>query len=162
MYQFLVFLHIASAFSFFMAHGASAVMSFQIKREKDIDGIKAILNLSNAALPFAYLSLMALLLAGVGAGIMGNWFSQGWIWAAIVLLVLMWFGMVVYGMRYFTPIRKALGMPYRDRDGEHEGESPASEYEIRALIEGSNPYIMAGMYAAFILLMLWLMKYKPF
>jgi hypothetical protein len=162
MYQFLVFLHIASAFSFFMAHGASAVMSFQIKREKDIERIKAILDLSNAALPFAYLSLMALLLAGIGAGIMGNWFSRGWIWAAIVLLVLMWIGMVVYGIRYFTPIRKALGMPYRDRDGEHEGESPARVEEIRALIEASNPYIMAGMYAAFILLMLWLMNYKPF
>jgi hypothetical protein len=162
MYQFLVFLHIISAFTFFMAHGASAVMSFQIKRETELERIKAILDLSKAALPLAYFSLMALLLAGIGAGIMGTWFSRGWIWAAIVLLVLMWFGMVVYGARVFTPIRKALGLAYRDRQGEHSAETPASQEEIMGLIQSSNPFVMAGMYLAFILLMLWLMIYKPF
>jgi hypothetical protein len=162
MYQFLVFLHVVSAFAFFMAHGASAVMAFQLRRESQLERIKAILDLSNAALPVAYIALMFLLLAGIGAGIIGNWFSHGWIWAAIVLLLLMWFGMVVYSARFFTPIRKAVGLPYRDREGEHAAETPASQAEIAALIQGSNPFIIGGMYFTFILLMLWLMMYKPF
>jgi hypothetical protein len=162
MYQFLVFLHVVSAFAFFMAHGASAIMAFQLRRESQLERIKAILDLSNAALPVAYIALLFLLLAGIGAGIMGNWFSHGWIWGAIVLLLLMWFGMVVYGARFFTPIRKAVGLPYRDREGEHVAEAPASQAEIMALIQGSNPFIVGAMYFAFILLMLWLMMYKPF
>lgn len=162
MYQFLVYLHVVSAFAFFMAHGASAAMAFQIKRETELERIKAIMDLSNLALPVAYFSLLALLLAGTGAGIMGNWFSRGWIWAAIVLLILMWFGMVAFGSRYFSPIRKALGLPYRDRGEEHAAGSSAPKAEILALIQDSKPFVMAGMYLIFILLMLWLMIYKPF
>ena len=163
LYPWIVFVHVFSAMLFFMAHGASAAMAFQIRREKDVSRIRAMLDLSNAALPVAYISLLLLLIAGIAAGVMGSWFSRGWwTWAAIVLLVAMWFGMVVYGARFFTPIRKAVGLPYRDKQGEHAAENPASEEEIMALIQGSNPFIMAGMYLAFIGLMLWLMMFKPF
>ena len=111
MYRWLVFAHILSAFAFFMAHGASAVMAFRLKREKNLERIKAILDLSNAALPVMYFSVMFLVLAGIGAGIMGNWFSMGWIWVALVLLVGVWFGMHAYAFKYYTPIRKAVGLP---------------------------------------------------
>src|SRR3982751_1551465 len=115
MYRWLVFLHILSGFTFFMAHGVSALMAFRLKRESNPERMRAILDFSNFALPVMYWSLMLLVLAGIGAGIMGNWFSMGWIWAAIVLLVVLWIGMVTYAMKYYSPIRKALGMPYRTR-----------------------------------------------
>src|SRR5690348_2478506 len=123
MYRWLVFAHILSAFAFFMAHGASAVMAFRLKREKNLERIKAILDLSNAALPVMYFSVMFLVLAGIGAGIMGNWFSMGWIWVALVLLVGVWFGMHAYAFKYYTPIRKAVGLPYHHP----EGDKPAGE-----------------------------------
>jgi hypothetical protein len=127
MYRWVVFLHILGAFAFFMAHGASALMAFRLRRERGVDRIRAILDLSNAALPVAYMSLMVLVLAGIGAGIMGNWFSKGWIWTAIVLLVVLWIGMFMYASRFYAPIRKAVGLPYRDRQGEH----PASRPRVR-------------------------------
>ena len=157
MYRWLVFLHILSAFAFFMAHGASAVMAFRLKQEKDLERIKAILDLSNAALPVMYWSVMFLLLAGI----MGHWFSMGWIWAALGLIVVMWFGMHYYAFRYYTPIRKAVGLPYRDGK-EHPASETASQAKIRAAIEASNPMLLGGVTFALIAVILWLMMFKPF
>jgi small-conductance mechanosensitive channel len=162
MYRWVVFLHILSAFAFFMAHGASALMAFRLRRERGIDRIRAILDLSNAALPAAYLSLMVLVLAGIAAGAMGHWFSQGWIWTAIVLLVVLWIGMFMYASRFYAPIRKAVGLPYRDRQGEHPAEPPASEAEITALVQAANPLVLLVPSFALIAVILWLMMFKPF
>lgn len=162
MYRWLVFVHILSAFAFFMAHGASAVMAFRLKREKNLERIKAILDLSNAALPVMYFSVMFLVLAGIGAGIMGNWFSMGWIWVALVLLVGMWFGMHAYAFKYYTPIRKAVGLPYHHPEGDKPAGEPASQAEIEAAINASNPVLLGGISFAIIAVILWLMMFKPF
>ncbi|MBN8620261.1 MAG: hypothetical protein J0L63_15230 [Anaerolineae bacterium] len=162
MYQWIVLLHILGAFAFFMAHGASAAMAFQLRRERDINRIRAILDLSNAALPVAYGALLLLLLAGIAAGIMGNWFVKGWIWASIAVLLVMWGVMVYYGARYYAPIRKAVGLPYRIRGDEYPAEPPASEAEIQQIIQASRPHTLTGISLAFIALLLWLMIFKPF
>ena len=162
MYQWLVFLHILSAFAFFMAHGVSALMAFRLKRETNPERMKAILDLSEFALPVMYWSLMLLVLAGIGAGIMGHWFSMGWIWAAIVLLVIVWIGMVAYAMRFYAPVRKALGMPYRTRKGDQTPGSPASDTEIASAVAATNPALLAGVSFALIAVILWLMMFKPF
>ncbi len=108
-----------------------------------------------------YWSVMVLLLAGIGAGIMGNWFSKGWIWAALGLMVAVWFGMHYYAFRYYTPIRKAVGLPYRDGK-DHAAEPPASEAEIARLIQASNPVLLGSVSFGFIAIILWLMMFKPF
>src|SRR5262249_28651507 len=108
MYQWVVFLHILSALAFFMAHGASAAMAFRLRREQNVDHIRTLLDLSEMAQPVMYVSLLVLLLAGITAGIMGNWFSKGWIWAALVLLFILAGWMGYYAARYYTPIRSAL------------------------------------------------------
>src|SRR6185369_7699426 len=131
MYRWLVFLHILSAFAFFMAHGVSALMAFRLKRETNPERLRAILDFSNFALPVMYWSLMLLVLAGIGAGIMGHWFSMGWIWAAIVLLVVLWIGMWFYASRFYAPVRKALGMPYRGTRGDQPAVAQASDADIK-------------------------------
>ena len=162
MYRWIVFVHILSAFAFFMAHGASAVMAFRLKREKNLERIKAILDLSNAALPVMYWSVALLVLAGIGAGIMGNWFSMGWIWVALVLLVGVWFGMHAYAFKYYTPIRKAVGLPYHHPEGDKPAGEPVSQAEIEAAIQASNPVLLGGVSFALIAVILWLMMFKPF
>lgn len=162
MYQWVVFVHILSALAFFMAHGASAAMAFQLRRERQLDRIKAILDLSSAALPVMYFSVLALVVAGVIAGIMGNWFSQGWIWVALVLLVVVFGWMYAYVFRYYTPIRKAVGLPYHDRSGDKPAGAPASDAEIAAVIQATNPPLLMGVSFALVAVILWLMVFKPF
>lgn len=161
-YRWVVFLHILGAFGFFMAHGASAVMAFRLQKEREIARIQAIMDLSNAALPVMYFSLMLLILAGIGAGIMGHWFSEGWIWAAMGTLVLIYIGMHYYAFRFFTPIRKAVGLPYRDGTADRDPEPPLSATEIDALIRAANPIPMLVITFALIAFILWLMMFKPF
>jgi hypothetical protein len=161
MYQWIVFLHILAAFAFFMAHGASAVMAFRLRRETDLARIGAILDLSDAALPVAYFALMVLVIAGVIAGIMAGWFRMGWIWTAIVLLVILWFGMHAYAFRFYTPLRKAVGLPYRDGK-DHPASEPASSAEIQAVLQAGNPTILLAVSFGLIAVILWLMMFKPF
>jgi len=162
MYQWLVFLHILSAFAFFMAHGVSALMAFWLKRETNPERMRAILDFSNFSLPVMYWSLMILMLAGIGAGIMGHWFAMGWIWAAIVLLVVLGAGMWAYAARFYAPVRKALGMPYRAYRGDQPSVTPASQAEIVAAVQATNPALLGGVSFALIAVILWLMMVKPF
>lgn len=162
MYQWLVFLHILSAFAFFMAHGVSAFMAFRLKRETNPERMRTILDLSNVALPVMYSALMVLVLAGIGAGIMGGWFRLGWIWAAIGLLVVLWIGMWFYAARFYAPVRKALGMPFRAYRGDEEPVAQASTAEIIAAVHATNPALLGGVSFALIAVILWLMMFKPF
>lgn len=162
MYRWVVFLHILAAFAFFMAHGASAVMAFRLRHEQKLERIQAILDLSNAALPVMYYSVLVLIIAGVIAGIMGNWFSQGWIWASLVLIVVLFGWMYYYVFRYYTPVRKVVGLPYRDRSGEHTPDAPGSETEIAAVIGATNPTLLLGVSFGLVAVILWLMMFKPF
>ena len=54
--------------------------SDQIRRERDPARIRVLLELSSRSLGLVYGSLLALLIAGITAGVMGGWFGQGWIW----------------------------------------------------------------------------------
>ena len=82
-YPWVVFIHVAAAFLFVMGHGASMWTSDQIRRERDPARIRALLELSGRSLGLVYGALLTLLIAGIAAGIMGGYFSKGWIWAAI-------------------------------------------------------------------------------
>ena len=44
--RWLVFVHILAAITFFLAHGTSAAMAFQVRRESDFNRIRALLDLS--------------------------------------------------------------------------------------------------------------------
>jgi hypothetical protein len=162
MYQWVVYLHILGALVFFMAHGASAVMAFRLRHERDRARICAILDLSSAARPAMYVSLLVLLLAGITAGIMGGWFLRGWIWASIVLMAVLFVGTMIYAIRFYVPIRKAVGLPYRDGGEDVPVGTAASDDEIAALIQRTNPMLLTGFSMPIIAVILWLMVFKPF
>ena len=160
MYQWIVFLHILGALVFFMAHGASATMAFRLRRETNLERLRTLLGLSEVAVPVMYISLLILLLAGIVAGIMGNWFNtRGWIWASLVLLIVLAGWMGYYAQRHYIPIRKALGVAYRGQPG---ATPPASEAEVAVLVQATSPAMLAGVSLLITAVILWLMVFKPF
>ena len=90
MYQWVVYLHVLGLFWFLMAHGVSLYVAFRVQRETDIHAVQALLGLSARAAMASLIGLIVLLLAGVAAAFMGNWWSQGWIWISLGLFVLIW------------------------------------------------------------------------
>ncbi|HEV8054842.1 MAG: hypothetical protein H0X16_12695 [Chloroflexi bacterium] len=85
-YPWIVFLHVAASFGFFMGHGVSMFASEQIRRERDPARIRAFLDLSRSSLVVVYVSLVVLLLAGIAAGLIGGHFARLWVWLSLGIL----------------------------------------------------------------------------
>ncbi len=54
MYRWLIFLHVLGVFGFLLTHGASAIMTLQLRKERDLMRIRALLDLSSNSLGLMY------------------------------------------------------------------------------------------------------------
>ena len=61
----LVFLHILSALTFFLAHGTSVAMAFKIRTETDFSRIRAMLDLSASTIGIMFFLFLAMGLTGL-------------------------------------------------------------------------------------------------
>jgi NADH:ubiquinone oxidoreductase subunit 2 (subunit N) len=162
MYRWIVYLHVLGSFGFLLAHGASAFVAFRLRAERNLERIRTLLDLSVFSYNFMYLSLLALLAAGVIAGFMGRWWRMGWIWAALGVLVVVSVLMSVVGSLYYHRVRQAVGLPYRGSRGLQPPAEPASPGEIDALLRSSRPAWLAAIGGGGLAVILWLMMFKPF
>lgn len=153
LYRIIVFLHVISTFGFLLSHGASVSMAFALKRERDLQKIRALLDLSSTSYPLMILTLLASIVFGIIAGFQGNWWKFGWIWASIALLVVILALMYFLGSNIYSAARKAVELP---------SEPSGSNEELFAILEKSNPLLLTligyGGYA----IIAWLMMVKPF
>ncbi len=166
MYYWIVYLHIAAVFTFLLAHGTSMSVAFQLRRlslaplnEQTLERIRGGLDLSTNSLGAMYGSLLVLLLSGIVAGFMGNWWGHGWIWAALGVLILTTILMYARGSLYFGELREALGMP---RYPKNPAPAPKSLDEVARLLHSSRPLEVVGVGIVALLIILWLMVFKPF
>ncbi|MDQ2965594.1 MAG: hypothetical protein M3R57_07075 [Chloroflexota bacterium] len=161
-YPWVVFVHVAAAFLFFMGHGASMWVSDQVRRERDPVRIRALLDLSSASLGLVYGSLVTLLVAGIVAGIMGGHFGRLWIWASLVVLVVTIVLMYLLGSRYYGRVREAVGVRSYFSPKDAPDPTPASPEELAALLDSRRPDVIGLVGIVALLILLWLMYFKPF
>lgn len=162
MYQLLVYLHVVGVFGFLLAHGASAGVAFKLRGERNPDRIRALLDLSVWSYLVMWVGLLVLVITGIISGFLGSHWSRGWIWASIVLLVAIFVIMGLYGSRYYGRVRSAVGLkPYRRTDQVTLGEVQ-SEDDIATLLNTNHPLILALIGFGGLLVILWLMMFKPF
>lgn len=162
MYELVVFLHVTAVFGFLLAHGTSFSVAFQLRGERNVDRIRALLDVSFRSLIASYIALLLLLITGVIAGFMGNWWGRGWIWTAIVVLVTVFIAMGFLGSGYFTKVRQAVGVPpYKTSNAQPLG-STLSEAELAMLLESTRPVLVAVIGVVGLVIVLWLMMFKPF
>ncbi|MDP9252677.1 MAG: hypothetical protein M3O80_06695 [Chloroflexota bacterium] len=162
LYSWIVFLHVAALFGFLLAHGASSAVAFRIRRERDPIRIAALLDLSAGVYGLSYASLGLLVGTGLAAAFMGGFWSRGWIWASIVVLIVMTVSMHIHPAATFSRTRKAAGLPYFEGWRPHEKRPPDSADEITAAAATNNPWITLAIGGGGILIILWLMMFKPF
>lgn len=161
-YRLVVFLHVSGALLFVLGHGASANVALQLRRERQPDRLRALLDLSVRSYISSYAGLLLLLLTGILAGFMGGHWGKGWIWTALMLLIALFVFMGVYGSLYYGKVRTAIGLqPYRRTDQVALG--PVwNEQELAALLNTNRPLILWLVGVAGLLIILWLMLFKPF
>ena len=164
MYQWLVFAHILGVFGFLLAHGTAAAVTFALRRQREVERVRVLLDLSRGVTMVANVSLLVLLAAGITAGFMGNWWGQGWIWASLGLFILIGVTMTLLGSRPLNRIRQLVhvGNPSRSETISHASLDTSAEKQLAVLLAATHSWLLTVIGGGGLALILWLMMFKPF
>ena len=162
LYQWLKFIHVLAGFTFIMGHGVAVALAFRLKHEKDLTRIQAMFDLSGSMFLVYFLSMIVMFIIGIVITFLGGWWSSGWIWASLGLSLVITVWMFHLGARTYHPLRKAFGLPYREKNKEFDAQEPLSESERTAMIETTNPMLMLWVAYGGFAVITWLMIMKPF
>lgn len=153
-YSWWKFIHLIGVVGFMAAHGTSMAATMMIRRMRDPQHISGVLQLSATTVLAFYLSTLILLIGGIGAGIRGRWFDQGWIWLSLGLLVAVGILMFPLARGYFRRIRTVIELM-------ESGTAVTQEDFVRVLNSG-NPMLTIGTGSVATLFIVYLMVLKPF
>jgi amino acid transporter len=163
MYTWIKLLHILAAFAFVMAHGASASMALRLRREeKSLERMRGLLDLSRAVFGVTYAAIGISFVAGVALAFVGHYWSRGWIWLSLGLLLAIVVYMSLLGSPYYHRVRKAVGRPYDEKWKPQPTGEPASGADIAALLAQGRPVLLALVGGLGLAVVVGLMVFKPF
>jgi uncharacterized membrane protein len=153
-YRWWVFVHLTGVVGFLLAHGASVSVLFRLRKERDREKIRELLQFSGSTVRLFYGSMALLLGGGIAAGLQGHWFSQKWIWISIAVLVVVTVLMLVVARPYYRAINAAT---------EHRpsGVPRVSDEDLALRLASRTPTIVALLGFGGLLAIVWLMIFKP-
>ena len=157
------YLHVLSVLAFLIAHGATAAVMFKVPGERNPDRIMALLDLSPAVGGLMAIALLLILITGIVSGFMGNWWGRGWIWVALVLLIVITMVMSFMGRLYFDRVRHAIGVATAEEQKKKIEAPPAlPPDQLAAVINSGRPMVLAVIGLGGLAVITWLMMFKPF
>ena len=160
MYEWLKAIHVAAAFAFFVAHGASAAVSLTIEGAREPARLRALLDLSAYAMgPATWVAALAMLASGIAMGFVASWWSYWWIWASIAIFVVVMGLMTPLGAYRLNAIRSALGVQL---DRKKPAPEPVPPAELETLLGRYDPRPMAWLGGLGLAAIVLLMVLKPY
>ena len=153
-YGWWKFIHLVGVVGFVAAHGTSMAATVLVRRIRDPEQVSGILQLSAATVSAFYVSTVVLLVGGFGAGFVGHWFDQGWIWVSLGVLVGVGVLMFPMARKHFRRIRMVLELM--------ETGTTVSRDDFARVVDVGNPVLTAGVGFVAIFLIVYLMVLKPF
>lgn len=155
MYRYWVLLHLAGVLGLLASHGVSMFALYRIRHlGLDREKIAETVSFSGTTTRPMYVSLVALLVGGIAAAIMGHYLSDLWIILAIVVLVLTIGAMLGMAAPYFRKVTAACAM-------RPSGVPRTSDEELQELVGGSTAHVITAIGATGLLVILYLMIFKP-
>lgn len=151
-YQLLVLIHISGAFLFVGGHAVSALVAFQLPGETDGARAQALLALSYRSLDWLHIGLAVLILSGVAAGFVGQWWDRPWIWLALDLLL------AISAYMYAGNRSKAYSGA---RNRLEDGGAAAWDAEVRGMVDRRQAVIFLVTGTAALVAITVLMVFKP-
>ncbi|MEA2580914.1 MAG: hypothetical protein QOE83_1806 [Actinomycetota bacterium] len=152
--QWALWLHIASVLVFLAAHGASMVVLYRIRRERDRQKILSFITLSGETARPMYIALGAIVISGVYLGWRLASFRHWWIWTAIAILVLTNVLMVAVAKPYFDRVKGACAM-------RPSGVPRKSDEELIGLLTSPRAHVITAIGVAGLAVILYLMVFQP-
>ncbi|HJQ76325.1 MAG TPA: DUF2269 family protein [Acidimicrobiia bacterium] len=153
-YGWWKFIHLAGVVGFVAAHGTSMAATVLMRRIREPQQVSGVLQLSAATVSAFYVSTLLLLVGGIGAGVQGQWFEQGWIWVSIVVLVVIGVLMFPMARGHFRRIRMVLELM--------DSGTTVSRDDFARVLDSGNPILTAGTGTVALLFIVYLMVLKPF
>ncbi|HLO13574.1 MAG TPA: hypothetical protein VK206_02005 [Anaerolineales bacterium] len=160
--RWLVFVHILTAITFFIAHGTSAAMAFQIRKETEFPRIRAMLDLSWSTMILMGVSFMLMGLTGLVLPFLVHIWNKGYIWLSIVLMLFVFIYMSMFNETHYKQLRRLVGLPYMKGNKQLPAEPPSSPEEVAALLKKSSTSALVVVGYIIPAIVLWLMVFKPF
>jgi len=145
LYTWLKFVHILGVAVFLFSHGVTGGVSFLV-RGPVTSTTRGLLRASMVSSQAAYPVLLLVLITGLWMTFAGSWGHQVWPWAALVILLLSLGAM------------GALARPYYMARDAAKGPDDA----VAAQLSRTRPQVAAGIGVVALLLLFWLMVFKPF
>ena len=101
-------------------------------------------------------------LGGILAGFSGSWWTSGqlWIWASLVLAIVVVGMMTPMGRFYFNRIRAAVGVDPRTNAA--DPNFVVDQGAVNAAIASGNPMLLTVVGVGALVILAWLMIVKPF
>ena len=161
-YQYLLLAHLLGFALFLLGHGVSMFFAATLRRERNVDRLRALLDLSMSSLIATYLGLLLLIVSGIWLGFAGGFWGQGWIWTAIAILVAEMALMIFMGVTYFGRVRTAVGLQRYRRTNQVQLGPVAPVDELDRLLTGPQSRIIMSAGILGLLALIALMVLKPF
>ena len=163
LYRWLVFIHVLGVFIFLLSHGVSAGVGFWLRKERNIERVSVLLDLSNSPGHFMGGSFLWIMVSGFVLGYQGGWLRAGWFWFSIILLFAIASAMTVLMAIPYRKVRQALGAkePYKNRNFPKPSEKP-TEKEVDKMLRRARPIESGFLGILGIAFVLYLMMFKPF
>jgi hypothetical protein len=160
--RWLVFLHVLAVITFFLAHGTSAAMTFQIRKETEFARIRALLDLSWSTMILMGVSFLVMGLTGLILPFMIHIWNRGYIWVSIILMLFVFIYMAMFNETHYKELRRLVGLPYMKGNKNLPAEPPSSPEEVAALLKKTSAASMVVVGYIVPAIVLWLMIFKPF
>lgn len=160
--RWLAFVHVLAAITFFLAHGTSAAMAFQVRKETDFARIRALLDLSSSTLILMGVAFFAMGLTGIALPFFIHIWNRIYIWLSIVLMLFVFIYMAAFNEKHYKQLRRLVGLRYMKGNKEYPAEPPSTPEEVDALLKKTSASSLAVVGYVIPAIVLWLMIFKPF
>lgn len=162
-HAWIVFVHVLGVFLFLLAHGVSAAVLLRLRAERDPATVRTLVDLSSRTFSVMGVGAAIWFLAGILAGFSGNYWTGGklWIWASLLVVVVVGGLMTPLGRSYLDRVRTVLGIEPGGRAGQPTTYD-VDPQALEAAIMSGRPLLLAAFGLGGLVILTWLMMFKPF
>lgn len=162
-YPWVVLLHVLGAFLFVFGHGASAYAALRLRAERDPNRIAAMLEVSATSMWGMGIGWLVLLGAGIAATFMAGLWGKGWIWASLVIFIVLTGYMTPRAASWTRQVRHAIGIkaPYGEPKDAPDPE-PATPEELDRILRSPRIFEVTVVGGVGLAAIIALMVLKPF
>lgn len=147
-YLFWRYVHFAGIVVFIAGHGVSVAVTLRLRKERDSERLEVLLGLSRSTIVWSNLGLLVLVVGGAANWIRVGYSPTGWLWAAAGILLLLAVVGFAIAAPAFRRVRSAL--------------ATGGDAAIARAVASLHPWVIFWLETIGIVVILWLMVYKPF